>query len=185
MQEEGSADAVDETTRHHVPRRIAVMRHGKAEPAGRTDYERELAARGDHDSRDTGGWLAGQGFRPDFAMVSAARRTIGTWESVAAGGGFDLEPYLSEVLYGAGPETALDLLREAPDDVTAVIVIGHNPTMASLASLIDDGDGDPAVTSEMLSGYPTSAVALFEYDGAWSDLTEAGARLVAFHVGRG
>ena len=118
-------------------------------------------------------------------MVSAAHRTIGTWESVAAGGGFDLEPYLSEVLYGAGPETALDLLREAPDDVTAVIVIGHNPTMASLASLIDDGDGDPAVTSEMLAGYPTSAVALFEYDGPWSDLTEAGARLVAYHVGRG
>ena len=118
-------------------------------------------------------------------MVSAAHRTVGTWESVAAGGGFDLEPYLSEVLYGAGPETALDLLREAPDDVTAVIVIGHNPTMASLASLIDDGDGDPAVTSEMLSGYPTSAVAVFEYDGAWSDLTEAGARLVAYHVGRG
>ena len=98
-------------------------------------------------------------------MVSAAHRTVGTWESVAAGGGSTLEPYLSEVLYGAGPETALDLLREAPDDVTAVIVIGHNPTMASLASLIDDGDGDPAVTSEMLSGYPTSAVAVFEYDG--------------------
>ena len=103
-------------------------------------------------------------------MVSAAHRTVGTWQSVAAGGGFDLEPSLSEVLYGAGPETALDLLRETPDDVTAVIVIGHNPTMASLASLIDDGDGDPAVTSEMLSGYPTSAVALFEYDGCWSDL---------------
>jgi phosphohistidine phosphatase len=37
----------------------------------------------------------------------------------------------------------------------------------------------------MLSGYPTSAVAVFEYDGPWSDLTEAGARLVAYYVGRG
>jgi phosphohistidine phosphatase len=117
-------------------------------------------------------------------MVSAARRTVETWESVAAGGDFDLEPSLSEALYGAGPETALDLLREVLDDVTSVIVVGHNPTMASLASLIDDGDGDPAVTSEMLSGYPTSAVAVFEYDGPWSDLTEAGARLVAYYVGR-
>ena len=174
MQEEGSADAADQASEHHVPRRIAVMRHGTAEPAGRTDSERELADRGHDDSQEAGGWLAGHGFRP-----------VGTWQSVAAGGGFDLEPSLSEALYGAGPETALDLLREAPDDVTAVIVIGHNPTMASLASLIDDGDGDPAVTSEMLAGYPTSAVALFEYDGPWSDLTEAGARLVAYHVGRG
>jgi phosphohistidine phosphatase len=185
MQEEGSADAADEARRHHLPRRIAVMRHGKAEAAGPTDYERELADRGHVDSQEAGRWLAGLGFRPDFAMVSAADRAVGTWESVAAGGAFDLEPYLSEALYGAGPETALDLLREVPDQVTAVLMIGHNPTMASLASLIDDGDGDPAVTSEMLSGYPTSAVAVFEYDGSWGDLTEAGARLVAYHVGRG
>ena len=42
----GSADAADEGQGHHVPRRVAVMRHGKAEQAGRTDYERELADRG-------------------------------------------------------------------------------------------------------------------------------------------
>jgi phosphohistidine phosphatase SixA len=92
MQEEGSADAGDGPKGHHGPRRIAVMRHGKAEQAGRTDYERELADRGHADSEEAGGWLAGQGFRPDFAMVSAARRTVGTWESVAAGGGFEIEP---------------------------------------------------------------------------------------------
>jgi phosphohistidine phosphatase len=168
-----------------APRRIAVMRHGKAEQAGRTDFEREIATRGEHDSADTGAWLAGQGFRPDLALVSAARRTIGTWESVAEGGGFDVEPYLSQVLYGAGPETALDLVRESPDEATAILVVGHNPTMAYLASLLDDGEGDPAVASAMMSGYPTSAVALFEFDGVWAELSEAGARLVAFHVGRG
>jgi phosphohistidine phosphatase len=168
-----------------APRRIAVMRHGKAEQAGRTDFEREIAHRGQHDSADTGAWLAQQGFVPDLALVSAARRTIGTWESVAEGGGFDLEPYLSQVLYGAGPETALDLVRESPEEAGAVLVIGHNPTMAYLASLLDDGEGDPAVASAMMSGYPTSAVAVFEYDGSWAALSEAGARLVAFHVGRG
>jgi phosphohistidine phosphatase len=166
-------------------RRIAVMRHGKAEQAGRTDFERELAERGHRDSADTGAWLAGQGFRPDHALVSAARRAVGTWMSVAAGGGFDVEPYLSQVLYGAGPETALDLVRERPAGVTTLIVVGHNPTMSYLASLLDDGEGDPAVSSEMMSGYPTSAVALFEYDGDWADLTEAAARLVGYHVGRG
>jgi phosphohistidine phosphatase len=166
-------------------RRIAVMRHGKAEQAGRTDFERPIADRGHRDSADTGAWLAKHGFRPDHALVSAARRTIATWESVAEGGGFDVEPYLSQVLYGAGPETALDLVRESPDEATAILVVGHNPTMAYLASLLDDGEGDPAVSSAMMSGYPTSAVALFEYDGEWADLDEAGATLVAFHVGRG
>ena len=68
---------------------------------------------------------------------------------------------------------------------TSVILVGHNPTMAYLASLLDDGEGDAEVSAAMLSGYPTSAVALFEYDGEWADLGEAGARLVAYHVGRG
>jgi phosphohistidine phosphatase len=178
VQDQGSTDAA-------ARRRVAVMRHGKAEPAGRTDFERELAERGRLDSADTGSWLAEQGFVPDLALVSAARRTIGTWESVAAGGGFEVEPRLSQVLYGAGPETCLDLVRELPSDATSVIVVGHNPTMAYLASLLDDGEGDPAVSADMMSGYPTSAVALFEYDGEWADLAEAGARLVAYHVGRG
>jgi len=161
------------------------MRHGKAEQSGRADFERVLSDRGHHDSEDTGAWLTRQGFAPDHALVSAARRTIGTWQSVASGGDFDVEPHLSQVLYGAGPETALDLLRETPDEATAVIVVGHNPTIAYLASLLDDGDGDPAVSSEMMSGYPTSAVALFEYDGEWSGLAEGSARLVGYHVGRG
>jgi phosphohistidine phosphatase len=178
VQDQGSTDAP-------ARRRVAVMRHGKAEQAGRTDFERELAERGRVDSADTGAWLADQGFVPDLALVSAARRTVGTWESVAAGGGFDVEPRLSQVLYGAGPETCLDLVRELPADATSLILVGHNPTMAYLASLLDDGEGDPGVSAEMMSGYPTSAVALFEYDGEWADLAEAGARLVAYHVGRG
>jgi phosphohistidine phosphatase len=160
------------------------MRHGKAEQTGRTDFERELAERGRMDSADTGSWLAELGFVPDLALVSAARRTIGTWEGVAAGGGFEIEAHLSHALYGAGPETCLDLVRESPSELTSLIVVGHNPTMAYLASLLDDGEGDSAVSAAMLSGYPTSAVALFEYDGEWADLSEAGARLVAFHVGR-
>ncbi|WP_370865055.1 SixA phosphatase family protein [Nocardioides agariphilus] len=182
MQDEGSADGPAGAPRR---RRIAVMRHGKAEPSGRTDFEREIAERGRHDSADTGSWLAEQGFVPDLALVSAAHRTVGTWRSVAAAGGYDLEPRLSQVLYGAGPETALDLLRESAAEASAILVVGHNPTMAYLASLLDNGEGDPEVASEMMSGYPTSAVALFAYEGQWRDLDEASATLVGYYVGRG
>jgi phosphohistidine phosphatase len=33
----------------------------------------------------------------------------------------------------------------------------------------------------MTAGFPTSALAVFEYDGKWSDLEPATARLTAFH----
>jgi phosphohistidine phosphatase len=37
----------------------------------------------------------------------------------------------------------------------------------------------------MATGYPTSALALMAYDGAWADLAEGAASVTGFHVGRG
>jgi phosphohistidine phosphatase len=161
------------------------MRHAKAEHDGPTDFERPLADRGHRDAAEAGAWLAAAGFEPDHALVSAALRTRETWADVAAGADWELEPDFDRGFYAAGPETALDLVRSVPDDVHRLVLIGHNPTMAVLAQMIDDGDGDDDLVSAMASGYPTSAVAVFEYDGSWADLDQGTARLVAFHVGRG
>ncbi len=160
------------------------MRHAKAEQDGPTDVERPLAERGRRDARAAGAWLASQGFSPDHALVSAALRTRETWEAVASGAGWKLEPDLDRGLYAAGPESALDLVRLAPSEAESLIVIGHNPTVAVLAQVLDDGSGDPAVAGEMIGGFPTASVAVLTYDGSWADLGEGTARLDAFHVGR-
>ena len=122
---------------------------------------------------------------PELALVSAAVRTQETWDSLVEGAGWDLDPELDEGLYAAGTQAALDLLRDVDDGITSVIMVGHNPTMASLAAVLDDGEGDEEAGNELAMGYPTSAVTVFEYDGRWSDLDEASASVVAFHVGRG
>lgn len=161
------------------------MRHAKAEQHGPSDFDRPLAVRGHRDAAEAGAWLAEQGFAPEHALVSAALRTQETWASLAVAAGWDLDPELDRGLYAAGPDTALDLVREVDDDVRRLLVIGHNPTIAVLAQLLDDGDGDPELAEDMLAGYPTGAVAVFEHDGSWADLAEGTARLVGFHVGRG
>jgi phosphohistidine phosphatase len=168
-----------------VSRRLVVMRHAKAEQGGPTDFERPLAERGHRDAAEAGRWLAAQGFEPDHALVSAALRTRETWDSLASGGGWDLAPDLDRGLYTAEPATAVDLISMVGDDVQALVVVGHNPTMAYLAQLLGDGEGDPEAEGELLSGFPTSATAVFEHDGAWADLAEGSARLVGYHVGRG
>ena len=140
--------------------------------------------RGHADAAAAGRWLAARGGEPELALVSAAVRTQETWESLAEGAGWDLDAELVEGLYTAGTQTALDLLREVDDGITSVIIVGHNPTMASLAAVLDDGDGDEEAGNELALGYPTSAVTVFEYDGKWSELDEASASVVAFHVGR-
>jgi len=67
--------------------------------------------------------------------------------------------------------------------VSFLVVIGHNPTVAYLASVLDDGTSD--LSNEMAMGYPTSAVAVFDLPGDWADLDEGSCTLVAFHVPRG
>ncbi len=64
------------------------------------------------------------------------------------------------------------------------MILGHNPTMAHLVHLLDDGSADPAAFAEISVGFPTSAVAVLELARSWADLEIAGARIAAFHVGR-
>jgi phosphohistidine phosphatase len=158
------------------------MRHARAEPGGETDHDRELAQRGWDDAVAAGRWLADGGLVPDAALVSSARRTTSTWLALAEGGSFDVEPELSPSLYSAGPEAALDLVRETAAEVTSLVVVGHNPTMAYLAQLLDDGTGDADALLEMARGFPAGALARFELGGGWADLDLASARLVGFHV---
>ncbi|MEJ7795840.1 MAG: histidine phosphatase family protein [Nocardioides sp.] len=166
-------------------RRLILVRHAKAEQSGTTDAERALAESGQHDAEAGGAWLAGAGYSPDHALVSSARRAQETWVALSGGGGWQVEADVSRLLYSGEPETVIDLIRELPDDARSVLVVGHNPTMAQLANLCDDGSGDDVAAIELTSGgFPTCSLAVFEYDGDWADLDVTSARLMAFHVGR-
>lgn len=160
------------------------MRHAKAEQTGPTDLERVLSPRGREDAAAAGAWLAGRGIVPDVALVSAAERTRQTWAEVAHAAGWLLEASFDQGLYTAGPETALDLVRAAPDDARSLFLLGHNPTIAYLAAMLDSGEGDDEAANEMAVGFPAGALTVMEYDGAWVDLERESARVVAFHAQR-
>ena len=168
-----------------VPRQhtLVVIRHAKAEQVAATDLERDLTGRGRSDAAAAGKWLAAAGVRPDHALVSAAPRAAQTWDALAEGGGWSLDADLDDGLYSAGPDTALDLVRALDEKCACAVIVGHNPTMAVVAQLLDDGEGDIEAGNAMAVGFPTSAVAVFEVAGAWADLDDA--RLTGFHVGRG
>jgi len=167
-------------------RTLVIMRHAKAEASAPSDLERRLTERGHADAEEAGSWLALRGIAADDAIVSGAARTAETWEDVATGAGWELEvAQYVDALYTAGTDTALDLIRETDDGIGTLVVIGHNPTIGLLAQLLDDGDGDDEAANAMVAGFPTSALAVYSYDGDWSELEAASATLVGFHVGRG
>lgn len=165
-------------------RLLVVMRHARAESWGENDHDRRLSEQGMADAAAAGRWLAEQSFSPDHALVSSAHRTRDTWDALSGAAGWTLAPDFDEAIYSAGPDTALDLMRETPAGARALIVIGHNPTVAYLAHMLDDGDGDPAAGAAMAGGYPTCAVTVLAFRGEWADLDMASASVAAFHVGR-
>jgi phosphohistidine phosphatase len=161
------------------------MRHGKAESFADEDHHRRLTVRGRGEARDGGEWLARQGIVPTHALVSSATRTTESWEALVEGSGCAIAPLVEDAVYSADAHTAMDLLRTVPEGAEVVLYLGHNPTAASLAQLLDDGNPEPEAFRAMSSGFPAGALAVLEVGVPWSDLEEATGHLVAFHGERG
>jgi phosphohistidine phosphatase len=166
-------------------RRLVVIRHAKAEAVAASDHARRLTDRGRRDAADAGTWARSAGMVPDHAFVSTAARAHETWTAFAAAAGTDLAPDLDAGLYSAGPDTAIAVLRGAPAGVRTVALVGHNPTMAHLVHLLDDGGADPVAFAGISADFPTCAVAVLHVPGEWAELEFGGARIADFHVGRG
>ena len=159
------------------------MRHGKAEPYADEDHARRLTERGRREAHAAGEWLAAGDLLPTYAFVSSAARTQDTWAGVVEGSGSTLQPHLSDAVYAADADSAVDVIRTAPADAEVVLYLGHNPTVASLAVLLDAGDPDPDAFRTVGAGFPTSAIAVLDVGVPWSDLDTGTARLVAGYTG--
>ncbi len=163
---------------------MVVMRHGKAEAFAQEDHRRRLTARGRREAAAAGAWLAEQGIVPSEAFVSSAVRTRQTWEALAEANPTPAQTHVEDSVYSADAETALDILRHAAPDSESVLYLGHNPTAASLAHLLDDGNPDPEAFRAMSAGFPTSAIAVLEIEAPWAELGTASGHLVAFYAGQ-
>jgi len=159
------------------------MRHGKAEAFGAEDHLRRLTERGVREVLASGEWLVAQGLVPTHAFVSSSQRTQDTWGHLVDSTGTDIEPVVSDAIYTASPDSALDILRATPEDAEVVLFVGHNPTAASLAHQLDDGEPDPDAFREISAGMSTSALAVLDLSVPWAELDTSTARLVRFYPG--
>lgn len=166
-------------------RRLMLMRHAKAEKEAPTDEARALSARGRRDARAAGVLLADRGDLPSLALVSTAQRTRDTWEAVSAEMGGDCQVWFDRALYDSGPKAVVELLAAVEETVSAVMVIGHNPTMSVVAAALTDGLADPGLEQAVADGLSTAAVAAFDVPVQWSDLNARQLRITDLDVPRG
>ena len=114
---------------------ILLMRHAKAaaEEAGESDFERRLTADGILTARQTATTLLSSGFRIDRIIASAAERTRQTADLVAEGMQLSAERLDLDELYLAPAKMFEATLCERTfEDESSVLVVGHNPGIASL-----------------------------------------------------
>jgi phosphohistidine phosphatase len=156
-------------------RTLILFRHAKALRAHEApdDKSRALTGRGRREAGLAGAAMAEAGLKPTLALVSTSKRTR---ETAAFGlADFDLETRFEDALYHASPEGTWDAFTST--DAESVVVVGHNPGLGELISMLVHQAHDASKLARDLSGHlPTSGFAAFEVRG---DLMRAaGPRLI-------
>jgi phosphohistidine phosphatase len=163
-------------------RRLLLLRHSKAERAepGISDPARELTAQGKADAATIGTFLASHSFRPDRVLVSPAIRTRDTWRQAAAAMRVAPEPEIEDRLYSAVPETLLTVVRATPDDVSTLLLLGHNPGLHEFATTLV-ASGDIETRERLREDLPTSGLAVLDFAlDNWGKLHPRSGRLQRF-----
>ncbi|GLE51587.1 hypothetical protein ATCCBAA256_11700 [Mycobacterium montefiorense] len=163
-------------------RTLLLMRHAKSGyPPGVTDHDRPLAPRGIREAGLGGDWLRANQPGIDAVLCSTATRARQT----LANTGVDAPVQYRERLYDTTPGTMIDEINGIADTVDTLLVVGHEPTMSSLAIGLAGNDGtDTTVVQRISEKFPTSAIAILRVAGEWTDLQLRRAALIGFHVPR-
>lgn len=160
-------------------RTLLLLRHGKSswDEPGLADFERPLAPRGRRAAAAIGRYLRASGPLPDLVLCSAARRARETWTIAAAELGHAPRRRTERGLYLAAPDRLLARLRRCPEAAETVLLIGHNPGLASLAVGLA-GTGEAEALARLRRKLPTGALAILRFDlQRWADLAEGGGQL--------
>ncbi|QVQ54668.1 histidine phosphatase family protein [Spiractinospora alimapuensis] len=131
------------------------MRHARATG---THHDAELTPDGERQADEVGSRLRAAGLVPDLVVCSDARRTRATADGVLAGLGATPPVEAESALYGASPDTTLELVTMTEPAVGTLLVIGHNPSMALLATgFLDDAP----------DSFPPATVVVVELEVEW------------------
>jgi phosphohistidine phosphatase len=167
-------------------RLIYLFRHAKSswDDPSLEDFDRPLAPRGQRAVETMQSYMALADVRPDLVLCSASQRTRATLEGVRRVIGEAVSVTCDRELYHAGPRGLLARLCGLPDEVTSVMMIGHNPGLQSLGIALS-GRGGEDVMVRMRSKFPTAGLATLVFRGkSWSGLAPGACELHSFVVPR-
>jgi phosphohistidine phosphatase len=160
---------------------VYLIRHAKSswDDTVLSDFERPLNNRGRLDAPRMAALLHQRGAAPQLIICSSARRTTETAMYFAQE--FAISPGLVQqehALYDSTTAAYMDVLCSVPQDISSVILIGHNPTITRLANILSH--------NSQIDDMPTCAVACLHFEQAetWIDIRPQAGILHSFDYPR-
>jgi phosphohistidine phosphatase len=122
--------------------------------------------------------MSSRGLLPDRILCSPARRTGETLAALLPHLPKSVDLQLIEDLYEAPGDYRAPIAHHG-GDAACLLVIGHNPAIhATAVELI--GSADKKSIADIVSKYPTGALAVIDFTDRWADIRAGGGRLSAF-----
>jgi|WetSurMetagenome_2_1015567.scaffolds.fasta_scaffold296433_2 phosphohistidine phosphatase len=147
---------------------LYIIRHAKSswDFPGLPDYERPLMEVGRTRTRLIIQFLIEQEARPGLILCSHANRARETAVMVAEGLTYPAENIRVEPsIYHGNEDDLLSLIVALPDELDSVMIVGHNPTLTSVANHF---------LHEPIEWLPTSGIACFEFHtDLWENIKTA------------
>ena len=169
-----------------VMRRIFLLRHAKSDRSdpGASDHARPLNRRGEEAARRIGAYLNRHRLFPESVLCSTATRARDTWALVAAEIPAAPPPDYDQRLYNAAAGSILDVLRQASPGIKSLLLVGHNPGLQDLSTLLI-ASGDLDDRERLHEKLPAGGLVVIDFPIAdWSKLHPRSGRLERFVVPR-
>lgn len=161
-------------------RTLILMRHGKSSyPDGVEDHERPLAPRGQRQAAMAGDWLRATQPTIDAVRCSTSTRTRETLAATA----IDAPVEFDRAIYGGSPRELVEVINIVDDDVQTLMLVGHVPGIPWTAWELAHNRSSPQA-QQLEEKFPTSAIAVIEFDRMWANIDPGTGELVVFHVPR-
>ncbi|HUH58938.1 MAG TPA: histidine phosphatase family protein [Candidimonas sp.] len=162
-------------------RRLLLLRHAEADrPFAVEDHERPLSERGQRQSAIIGEYMAREKLVPDMAVVSTARRTQDTWQLAQAYLGADIPQRNEPRIYEAAHENIIDVIKDTPDHIGTLLLVGHNPGFERLATTLA-ATGRPSAMALLEDHFPTGSLAVIDLPvGNWREVSAGAGHLESF-----
>ena len=122
-------------------RLITLVRHAKSswKTLGQLDHDRQLNSRGDHDAPMMANRLLARQCIPDLILCSSAVRTQQSAKAFMDTLDMDKDALrVLRSLYLCTPETLLEELASVEEGHEHIMIIGHNPGLEQLSTLLSD-----------------------------------------------